>query len=93
MTPLALVARAVVLALRDHAALNSSWDDATEEVVTKHYVNLGIAVAGPSGLVVPNVKDAQDLTLRDLIRALGDLADRARPPAARRTTCAAGRSR
>ena len=78
VTPLAVVARAVLLALRDHAALNSSWDDATAEVVTKHYVNLGIAVAGPSGLVVPNVKDAQDLTLRDLVRALADLADRAR---------------
>ena len=78
VTPLAVVARAVLLALRDHAALNSSWDDATAEVVTKHYVNLGIAVAGPSGLVVPNIKDAQDLTLRDLVRALADLADRAR---------------
>ena len=78
VTPLAVVARAVLLALHDHAALNSSWDDATAEVVTKHYVNLGIAVAGPSGLVVPNIKDAQDLTLRDLVRALTDLADRAR---------------
>ena len=64
--PLAVVARAVVLALRDHPTLNSSWDEATDEVVTKHYVNLGIAVAGPRGLVVPNVKDAQELTLREL---------------------------
>ena len=68
----------MLLALRDHAALNSSWDDATAEVVTKHYVNLGIAVAGPSGLVVPNIKDAQELTLRDLTRALADLTERAR---------------
>ncbi len=78
VTPLAVVARAVLLALRDHASLNSSWDDATAEVVTRHYVNLGIAVAGPMGLVVPNIKDAQALTLRDLNRALTDLADRAR---------------
>ncbi len=78
VTPLAVVARAVVLALRDQPALNSSWDDAAAEVVTKHYVNLGIAVAGPLGLVVPNVKDAQDLTLRDLTRVLTDLTDRAR---------------
>ncbi len=78
VTPLAVVARAVVLALRDHPALNSSWDDATAEVVTKHYVNLGIAVAGPLGLVVPNVKEAQDLTLRDLARAVVDLTERAR---------------
>ena len=46
--------------------------------MTKHYVNLGIAVAGPSGLVVPNIKDAQDLTLRDLVRALSDLTALAR---------------
>ena len=78
VTPLAVVARAVVLALRDHPALNSSWDDAVAEVVTKHYVNLGVAVAGPLGLVVPNIKEAQDLTLRDLTRALADLTDRAR---------------
>ena len=78
VTPLAVVARAVVLALREHPALNSSWDEATDEVVTKHYVNLGIAVAGPRGLVVPNIKDAQDLTLRELTAALADLTDRAR---------------
>ncbi len=78
VTPLAVVARAVVLALRDQPALNSSWDDDVAEVVTKHYVNLGIAVAGPLGLVVPNIKEAQDLTLRDLTRALADLTDRAR---------------
>jgi 2-oxoisovalerate dehydrogenase E2 component (dihydrolipoyl transacylase) len=78
VTPLAVVARAVVLALRDHPALNSSWDDTSAEVVTKHYVNLGVAVAGPLGLVVPNVKDAHDLTLRDLVRALADLTGRAR---------------
>jgi pyruvate dehydrogenase E2 component (dihydrolipoamide acetyltransferase) len=78
VTPLALVARAVLFALRDHAALNSSWDDATAEVVTKHYVNLGIAVAAPSGLVVPNIKDSQEFTLRDLSRALADLIERAR---------------
>jgi pyruvate dehydrogenase E2 component (dihydrolipoamide acetyltransferase) len=84
VTMLTLAARAVLLALRDHAALNSSWDEATAEVVTKHYVNLGIAVAGPHGLVVPNIKDAQDLTLRDLAAALSDLTARAR--AARSTT-------
>jgi pyruvate dehydrogenase E2 component (dihydrolipoamide acetyltransferase) len=78
LTMLTLVARAVVLALRDHAPLNSSWDEATNEIVTKHYVNLGIAVAGPRGLVVPNVKDAQDLTLRALASALAELTDQAR---------------
>jgi pyruvate dehydrogenase E2 component (dihydrolipoamide acetyltransferase) len=78
VTPLALVGRAVVLALRERPALNSSWDDAGPAVVTRHYVNLGVAVAGRLGLVVPNVKDAQDLTLRELAAALDDLTSRAR---------------
>jgi 2-oxoisovalerate dehydrogenase E2 component (dihydrolipoyl transacylase) len=78
VTPLAVVARAMVLALRDAPALNSSWDEAAAEVVTKHYVHLGVAVAGPLGLVVPNIKDAQDMTLRELAQALADLTARAR---------------
>jgi 2-oxoisovalerate dehydrogenase E2 component (dihydrolipoyl transacylase) len=78
LTMLTVAARAVVLALRDHPALNSSWDDVTKEIVTKHYVNLGIAVAGPRGLVVPNVKDAHDLGFRDLATALETLTERAR---------------
>jgi 2-oxoisovalerate dehydrogenase E2 component (dihydrolipoyl transacylase) len=84
VTPLAVVARAVVLALDAHPTLNSSWDEASGEVVTKHYVNLGIAVAGPRGLVVPSIKDAQDLSLRELTAALGELTTNAR--AARCTT-------
>jgi pyruvate dehydrogenase E2 component (dihydrolipoamide acetyltransferase) len=84
VTMLTMVARAVLLVLWDHAALNSSWDEATAEVLTKHYVNLGIAVAGPHGLVVPNIKNAQDLTMRDLAVALSDLTSRARE--ARSTT-------
>ena len=78
VTPLAIVARAMVLALRGAPSLNSSWDEASAEVVTKHYVHLGVAVAGPLGLVVPNVKDAQDMTLRELTGALADLTARAR---------------
>jgi 2-oxoisovalerate dehydrogenase E2 component (dihydrolipoyl transacylase) len=78
VTPLTVVARAVVLALRRYPVLNSSWDDITAEVVTRHYVNLGIAVAAPSGLVVPNVKDAHDLTLLELARELAELTRRAR---------------
>jgi 2-oxoisovalerate dehydrogenase E2 component (dihydrolipoyl transacylase) len=78
VSPLALAARAVVLALEQQPSLNSSWDEARGEVVTKHYVNLGIAVAGPHGLVVPNLKDAQDLSLRDLVRGLDALTATAR---------------
>ncbi len=78
VTVLAIVARAMVLALRDHPALNSSWDDVTAEVVTKHYVNLGVAVAGPLGLVVPTIKDAQEMAVRELTGALAELTQRAR---------------
>jgi pyruvate dehydrogenase E2 component (dihydrolipoamide acetyltransferase) len=78
LTMLTLVARAVVLALVDRPSLNSSWDEATNEIVTKHYVNLGIAVAGPRGLVVPNVKDAQGLALAGLASGLESLIAQAR---------------
>jgi pyruvate dehydrogenase E2 component (dihydrolipoamide acetyltransferase) len=78
LTMLTVAARAVVLAVRDHPALNSSWDEATSEIVTKHYLNLGIAVAGPRGLVVPNVKDAHELAFRDLATALEALTEQAR---------------
>ena len=78
VTHLTLAARAAVLALGEHPTLNSAWDEATGEIVTKHYVNLGVAVAGPRGLVVPNIKDAQRLSLRELAQALTEATDRAR---------------
>ncbi len=78
ITPLTVVARATVLALQAHPALNASWDDATGEIVTKHYVNLGVAVAGPRGLIVPNVKEAQAMSLPVLAAALQTLTERAR---------------
>jgi 2-oxoisovalerate dehydrogenase E2 component (dihydrolipoyl transacylase) len=78
VTHLTLAARAAILALGQHPSLNSAWDEAAAEIVTKHYVNLGVAVAGPLGLVVPNIKDAQGLSLRELARALTELTDRAR---------------
>ena len=78
LTMLTVAARAVVLALRDHESLNSSWDESTDEIVTRHYVNLGIAVAGPRGLVVPNVKDAHELPFRDLATELAILTEQAR---------------
>jgi pyruvate dehydrogenase E2 component (dihydrolipoamide acetyltransferase) len=78
VTPLTLVARAVLLAFEEHPGLNASWDEQRQEIVTKHYVNLGIAAATPRGLVVPNLKDAERLRLRQLAEALADLAATAR---------------
>ena len=78
LTPLTLAAKAVCLALARHPSLNSRWDESTREIVQYGYVNLGIAAATPRGLMVPNVKDAQGLGLRDLAAALGSLAQTAR---------------
>jgi pyruvate dehydrogenase E2 component (dihydrolipoamide acetyltransferase) len=78
VSPLLLVARALLTAVRRHPMVNSSWDEAAQEIVVKHYVNLGIAVASDRGLLVPNVKDAGALSLAELAAALGDLAATAR---------------
>ena len=78
VSPLLVLARAAMLAMRRTPVINSFWDEAAQEVVFKHYVNLGIAAATPRGLVVPNVKDAQDLSLVDLATALGELTAVAR---------------
>jgi pyruvate dehydrogenase E2 component (dihydrolipoamide acetyltransferase) len=58
--------------------INSAWDEAAQEIVVKHYVNLGIAAATDRGLVVPNIKDAHALSLPDLARAIAELARTAR---------------
>jgi 2-oxoisovalerate dehydrogenase E2 component (dihydrolipoyl transacylase) len=78
VSPLLLVAKALVNAVRRNPEINSSWDEAAQEIVVKHYVNLGIAAATPRGLMVPNVKDAQDLSLPELATALQALTDTAR---------------
>ena len=78
VSPLLVLARAAMLAMRRTPVVNSFWDEAGQEVVFKSYVNLGIAAATPRGLVVPNIKDAQDLSLVDLAGALGELTAVAR---------------
>jgi len=78
VTPLLFVAKALLLAVRRHPMVNSSWDDAAQEIVVKDYVNLGIAAATPRGLVVPNIKDAGQLSLAELAGALADLTATAR---------------
>lgn len=78
VSPLLVLAKAVLLALRRHPGLNSWWDEVAQQVVVKHYVNLGIAAATPRGLVVPNVKDAHDLSLVGLAEALAALTTIAR---------------
>jgi 2-oxoisovalerate dehydrogenase E2 component (dihydrolipoyl transacylase) len=77
-SPLLLVAKALLLAVARHPMINSSWDEAANEIVVKHYVNLGIAAATDRGLIVPNVKDAHTLSLAGLAQALAELTATAR---------------
>jgi 2-oxoisovalerate dehydrogenase E2 component (dihydrolipoyl transacylase) len=78
VSPLLVVAKAVCLAVRRTPEVNATWDDAAQEVVFKSYVNLGIAAATPRGLVVPNVKDADQMSMVELAAALGELTGTAR---------------
>jgi 2-oxoisovalerate dehydrogenase E2 component (dihydrolipoyl transacylase) len=78
VSPLLVVARAVCLAARRTPEVNATWDEAAGEVVFKRYVNLGIAAATPRGLVVPNIKDADQLSLVALAGAINRLSATAR---------------
>ncbi|CCQ46830.1 e3 binding domain protein [Pseudarthrobacter siccitolerans] len=78
LTPLTLAAKAVLIALRRNPELNARWDEANQEIVTFNYVNLGIAAATPRGLTVPNIKDADALSLLQLTDALTELTETAR---------------
>ncbi|MEZ5096551.1 MAG: dihydrolipoamide acetyltransferase family protein [Nocardioides sp.] len=78
ISPLVLLARAAMLAMRRTPEINSVFDDEAQEIVYRGRVNLGIAAATPRGLVVPNIKDAQSLSLAELAAALQALTDTAR---------------
>ncbi|HWO59239.1 MAG TPA: dihydrolipoamide acetyltransferase family protein [Umezawaea sp.] len=78
VTPLTFAAKAVVLAARRTPDVNATWDAAAGEIVYKDYVHLGIAAATPRGLVVPKVRDADRMSLRELAVALDQLATTAR---------------
>ena len=78
VSPLLLVARALLIAAARHPEINSAWDEAAQEIVIRNYVNLGIAAATDRGLVVPNVKDAHALSLPQLAAGIGDLTETAR---------------
>ena len=78
VSPLLVLARACLLAMRRTPEINSFWDEKAQEIVFKSYVNLGIAAATPRGLVVPNLKDAERLSLLELAGALNQLAATAR---------------
>ncbi|WP_262059303.1 dihydrolipoamide acetyltransferase family protein [Streptomyces sp. STR69] len=78
VNPLLLIAKALLVAIKRNPDINASWDEAAQEIVLKHYVNLGIAAATPRGLLVPNIKDAHAKTLPQLAESLGELVSTAR---------------
>ncbi|MFJ9633542.1 dihydrolipoamide acetyltransferase family protein [Streptomyces sp. NPDC101175] len=78
INPLLLIAKALLVAVKRNPDINASWDEAAQEIVLKHYVNLGIAAATPRGLIVPNIKDAHAKTLPQLAESLSELVSTAR---------------
>lgn len=78
VNPLLLIAKALLVAIKRNPDINASWDEPNQEIVLKHYVNLGIAAATPRGLIVPNIKDAHAKTLPQLAESLGELVATAR---------------
>jgi pyruvate dehydrogenase E2 component (dihydrolipoamide acetyltransferase) len=78
VSPMLLIARALLVAVRRNPEINARWDEASQEIVHRRAVNLGIAAATPRGLLVPNIKDAGAKTLPELAEALGSLISTAR---------------
>lgn len=78
VTPLLIAMKALLFAVRRHPEINASWDDERQEIVYKHYVNLGIAATTPRGLIVPNIKDAHRYDLHTLAQELQVLTNEAR---------------
>jgi pyruvate dehydrogenase E2 component (dihydrolipoamide acetyltransferase) len=73
LTPTPLIARALLSGLRDHPYANSSIDLERDTITLHAQRNLGIAAAGPDGLVVPVVHDADPLSLAELALAIAEL--------------------
>ncbi|MEY4714073.1 MAG: hypothetical protein RLZZ579_1171 [Actinomycetota bacterium] len=76
VTPLLIMAKAIIWAVRRNPMVNSTWTD--EEIIVHNFVNLGIAAATPRGLIVPNIKDADKLSMIELAQAIESLASTAR---------------
>ncbi len=92
VTPLLVTAKALLLAVRRHPEINASWDDAAQEIVYKHYVNLGIAAATPRGLVVPNIRTRTASTCTGSPGRSRTSPRRRGPGAPRRPRCPTARS-
>jgi pyruvate dehydrogenase E2 component (dihydrolipoamide acetyltransferase) len=78
LTALAFVIKAVSLSLRQHPAVNASIDPEKGEIVYKDYVNVGLAVDTPRGLVVPVLRDCDSLSIPQIAQSIADTAEKAK---------------
>jgi pyruvate dehydrogenase E2 component (dihydrolipoamide acetyltransferase) len=78
LTSMAFVMKAVALALKDHRIVNASLDLESDQIVYKQYVNIGVAVDTDRGLVVPVVREVDRLSIKEIAKSLGEVAEKAR---------------
>lgn len=76
LTYMAFIIKAVVLALKEYPFFNASYDEVKEQMVYKKFYNIGMAVDTKDGLIVPNIKDADQKSILELAREIRDVADR-----------------
>ena len=78
ISPLAFFVKAVAKLLEEFPLMNASLDENTENVVLKNYINVGIAIDTPKGLIVPNIKDANKLSITEISNEIGRMATAAK---------------
>ncbi|MFP4178031.1 MAG: dihydrolipoamide acetyltransferase family protein [Acholeplasmataceae bacterium] len=78
LTYMAFIIKAVVITLQKYPFFNASFDSENERMVLKKFINIGMAVDTPDGLIVPNIKDADKKGILTLARELGELAEATR---------------
>ncbi|WP_341266412.1 dihydrolipoamide acetyltransferase family protein [Candidatus Phytoplasma fraxini] len=74
ITYMAFIAKAVISALKEFPLFNSSFDSENNEIIIKKFINLGIAIDTPRGLIVPNIKNANKLNIIELAQEIHKLA-------------------
>ncbi|MDO6565098.1 dihydrolipoyllysine-residue acetyltransferase [Amphritea sp. 1_MG-2023] len=78
LTPLPFMLKAIAIALKAHPKFNASLHADGEHIVYKKYINIGMAVDTPNGLMVPVIKDADKLSIYELSQAAVELAGKAK---------------
>jgi len=75
LTYMAFIMKAAVLALKKHPMFNASFDQENDRMIVKKYINLGMAVDTPDGLIVPNIKNADQKSILELAKEIRQVAD------------------